>query len=96
MAKDARVAGTGVVAVVLVDAELEALGVDVLTERLDAAGEAGAVRLQVSSPGQGKVLVVVMVVRGWVVVVVVVVVVKTVKVVRVIVVRVVVVMFTVW
>ena len=51
---------------------LEALGVDVLAERLDATGEAGPVRLQVSSPGQGKVVVVELV-MGMVVVVVVVV-----------------------
>ena len=49
MSQDAGVAGAGVVAVVLVYAELEALGVDVLAEGLDPAGEPGAVGLQAAS-----------------------------------------------
>ena len=48
--QDAGVAGAGVVAVVLVDAELESLAVHVVRQRLDAAREPRRVRLQQPAP----------------------------------------------
>ena len=50
MPQDAGVACAGVVAVVLVDAELESLAVHVVRQRLDAAREPRRVRLQQSAP----------------------------------------------
>ena len=48
--QDAGVACAGVVAVVLVDAELESLAVHVVGQRLDAAREPRRVRLQQPAP----------------------------------------------
>ena len=48
--EDAGVAGAGVVAVILVDPELESLAVHVVGQRLDAAREPRRVRLQQPAP----------------------------------------------
>ena len=50
MTENAWVAGTRVVPVVLVNPELEALGVDVVRYSFDSTGKSGPVRLEVSSP----------------------------------------------
>ena len=50
MSQNAGVARTRVVAIILVNTELEALGVDVVRYSFDATGKSGPVRLEVSSP----------------------------------------------
>ena len=50
MSEDAGVACAGVVAVILVDAELESLAVHVVGQRLDTTREPRRVRLQQSAP----------------------------------------------
>ena len=50
MSQNAGVARTRVVAIILVNTELEALGVDVVRYSFDATRKSGPVRLEVSSP----------------------------------------------